>query len=81
MDERMRSFNEWADGEDMKYIAAGEEIKASMRARVDQMIARLEEQASHRLPVPARIETDSANGTHNGVARHPDHLEATSFGS
>jgi hypothetical protein len=64
-----------------RFDIAREEIKASMRARVDRAIAEMEANAAHCLPAPARVDTNSANGAHNGIALHPDHPEASSFGS
>lgn len=65
-----------------KYDIARDEIRASMRARVDQMIAEMEAKAAYHATVPVGIESaDSANGSHNGIAHHPDHPEASSFGS
>ncbi|MBN9118825.1 MAG: hypothetical protein J0I06_06645 [Planctomycetes bacterium] len=71
MDERMRKFEEWADAEDAKFDIARDEIKASLREKVDRAIAEME--ANFRVPPTGEVAeahvTDTLKFTQSAKAR------------
>lgn len=70
MDEQIRRHHEWAEAEDAKWDAMRAEVKASMSARTDQLIA----EAKATMPAFAACNEQMANtnGFHHPEAHDAD---------